>query len=174
MSLRSLLACLLVAGCSPSGETAEPAKLERGLVTSALERALPSRRPPPPKPPQLPARGPALDRAACETELARVRKLPGLPGTPKLDRERAEAVARAKGEPVIFVRAPEPLPSQNKIVRAYRRALSQSRFPWDTLERIQDQFQTAPRMGRQVILRDGYFYADTADLAYSLWEKIRL
>lgn len=138
---------------------------------------LPATKRPRPTPPSVPAATdstPAVQNARCEAEWKRVLALPPLPGTPELDKQRAETVARAKGEPVVFVRAPVHAPTNSSIIRGYQRVLRDSRFPWDLLEQIQDRFRYAPRIGRQVLLRDGYLYAENPDLAWSLWEKVRL
>ena len=110
----------------------------------------------------------------CGAEWARVERLDALPGTPKLGSQRAEMLARAKGEPVFFVSAPSYEKSDSAVVRGYRRALTQARFPWETLRQIKDRFPNAPRIGRQVLLRDGYLYAESADLGWALWDAIRL
>jgi hypothetical protein len=176
---RVLVACVVLAGCGRAGE-ASPQKLERILTPAAQELAVRRPRPlPPSQPASQPASRPAttapgLDRAACQREWARVAALPALPGTPKLDGDRAEALARAKGEPVIFVRAPAYDETKSRSVRGYRKTLGESRFPWDLLHNIHDRFQSAPRVAREVVLRDGYFYADTAELGWALWDYVRL
>lgn len=83
-------------------------------------------------------------------------------------------LARAKGEPVVFVKPPEFLPTKNAAVRGYRKALLGSRFPWDSVGRIDERLKHTPRIARQVFLRDGYLYAETADLAWALWDRVKL
>lgn len=166
---------MTLSGCRFVDESPRPA-LIRGLTEPAAalaeqvrvtRGAAPARSGPNP-----PSEGDAT--ASCRAEWARLAKLPALPGTPKLDGQRAETLARAKGEPVLFVRPPEWPPSKSAIVRGYRKALAESRFPWDTLRQFRDRFRSAPKIGREVLLRDGYLYADSADLAWSLWDSVRL
>lgn len=169
MSLRSWVACVLAVGCSPVADAqGDLSTLSGGhfaRVTAAVEARVKLATPPPPPAP------PPVDCAALTTQ---VRAEPALPGTPRLDRERAETVARAKGEPVIFVRAPEWAPSDSAVIEGYRRTLEKSRFPWDLLKNITERFAHAPKVGRQVLLRDGYLYADRADVAWSLWHFVKL
>jgi hypothetical protein len=173
LSSRWFLACLvLAAACGPKDAPSPPTEVGVGPAGSRLTRA--ARRHALPRSLPAPVVTSDAERAACEAEWARVGALPALPGTPKLDPERAEAIARAKGEPVIFVVAPEYQKAKSPVVRAFRRALGHSRFPWDTLADIEDRFRFAPRVSRQILLRDGYLYADSANLAWSLWDRIEL
>lgn len=168
----ALCVCVALSGCHAVDDSPRPA-LRIGLFPPAktLTAGVRVKRPAP-KPPEKPAAEP--EGEACRSEWDRRAKLPALPGTPKLDQQRAELLARAKGEPVLFVRPPEWPRSKSAIVRGYRKALAESRFPWDTLRQIRDRFRYAPRVGREVLLRDGYLYADSADLAWSLWDSVRL
>lgn len=164
----ALTACAALAGCHGVEESPRRA-LTTGVTepTRALAATARVSRPEAPK---------AEDESSekCAAEWARLSKLPALPGAPKLERQRAETLARAKGEPVLFRRPPEWARSPSPTVRGYRKALAESRFPWDTLRLIRDRFRFAPRVGREVLLRDGYLYADNPDLAWSLWESVRL
>lgn len=138
-----------------------------GLGQRILDQLLGGR--PRPKPPSAPA-----GDLGCEEDWRRVLARPSLPGTPALDGERAEMLARAKGEPVVFVSAPAYTESRNPAVRGYRKALLRSRFPWDSVGRIDERLKHTPRIARQVFLRDGYLYAETADLAWALWDRVKL
>jgi hypothetical protein len=182
VSLRKVAPCALgsivaLSGCRGVDESPRRA-LSPGLAAPARTLAqqvrvrspsVPKQAPPPTRAEPDPS---ALER--CRAEWARLQKLPALPGAPKLEQRRAETLARAKGEPVIFLRPPEWERSKSVVVRGYRQALARSRFPWDTLRQIRDRFRYAPEIGRQVLLRDGYLYADHPDLAWSLWDTVRL
>lgn len=166
-------ACVALAGCHGVDDAPRPS-LSTGLTSPARALAASLRVT---RPKAAPAPAPAAahdDGAAYRAEWARLSKLPALPGTPKLEKQRAETLARAKGEPVLFVRPPEWQRTPSPIVRGYRKALGESRFPWDTLRLIRDRFRFAPKVGREVLLRDGYLYADSPDLAWSLWDSVRL
>lgn len=168
----ALCACVALSGCHAADDPPRPAlRAGLGALAKPLISGVRVKRPNP-KPPEKPAT--LAERDGCSSEWDRLAKLPALPGTPRLDPQRAEALARAKGEPVFFARPPEWPRSKSAIVRGYRKALADSRFPWDTLRQIRDRFRYAPRVGREVLLRDGYLYADSADLAWSLWDSVRL
>ncbi|MEZ4225619.1 MAG: hypothetical protein R3B13_32000 [Polyangiaceae bacterium] len=125
----------------------------------------------------LPARGaapPALPTEVCDVRVAKARAGSPLPGTPRLDKVRGEMLARAKGEPVVFVRPPEWPATPRKEIQGYRNALARSRFPWDTVDQFVEHLRHDPQVARQVLLRDGYLYAESADLAWSLWKSVEL
>lgn len=79
---------------------------------------------------------------------------------------------RAKGEPAFFVRTPEPEPTADDVVIQYRRHLASTRYPWDVLERLLPRFRTRPELGRSVLLREGYLYAEDPELAYALVSQV--
>ena len=112
-------------------------------------------------------------RDRCKARIGETLARPDLGGTPGLDDHRAEIVARAKGEPVVFVRAPSAAEA-GKVARAYRRAIETSRFPWDAVKRLAPRFAHRPDLGRDVLLRNGYLYAETPDLAHALYEHVEL
>lgn len=126
---------------------------------------------PRPKPPSAPAN---TDPLGCENDWRRVLAETSLPGTPALDAERAEMLARSKGEPVVFVNAPSHPQTKSSAVRGYRKALRSARFPWDSVGRIDAHLKHTPRIARQVFLVDGYLYAERAELAWALWDRLRL
>jgi hypothetical protein len=174
VSLRVLVACsFLVGGCRlaepppPVVDRAAPAAQALGrqaldLVTSGRPR---------PKPPSVPA---LSDPAKCEAEWRRLAAASSIVPSEERDEARAELLARAKGEPVVFVRTPEYLPTQSSAVRGYRKTLLSARFPWDVAGRLDARLRHTRRIARQVWLRDGYLYADRPDLGWALWERVRL
>jgi hypothetical protein len=110
--------------------------------------------------------------ARCERERRRVLALPGLPGTPKLDENRVMVFGHAKADPVIFVREPKHEPSDDPIVRRYRRTFQIAPFPWDALRGLAPRFLHHPEHGRAALLREGYLYADEPNLAFALVDLI--
>jgi len=171
VSLRLVAAALCVAllDCRAVDESPRAA-LGTGLTRPAgsLAKSVRVRAQGPPPP------APAVGSERCREEWARLTKLGPLPGAPKLEKRRAETLARAKGEPVLFLRPPEWQRTSSAVVRGYRKALAESRFPWDTLRSIRDRFRFAPKVGREVLLRDGYLYGDDPDLGWALWDAVRL
>ena len=167
MIARLLPGMLLIASCSTAPE--ESPQLSRsGIVqTQSLREKVATLK-------QRQAQDKRRALAACKSKHAHLRDKPGLVGTPTLDQQRAHIVARAKGEPVIFIRPPSYAPSDSAVVQAYRRALLRARFPWDLVKDLVKRFAASPKLARKVLLREGYLYAETADLAWSLAHFVAL
>lgn len=121
-----------------------------------------------------PDASPSGDLSRCRAEIARLEKLPALPGTPKLDAQRAALLAQHKAEPVVFLREPEYAHSSNPVVRAHRRRLAQTRFPADVIRQSIERYAHRPDLGRQVLLREGYLYADNSAMLRGLNEYVRV
>ncbi|MDX2055284.1 MAG: hypothetical protein SFV15_22975 [Polyangiaceae bacterium] len=147
---------LLGPGCS----TTPPTKAKP--VVAAAE-------PPPKKPP------PAAD---ANRDCARLRELvsaePILPGTPKLDQARIRILARAKAEPVIFVRPPLADPEAPQTARRLRASLARAPYPGEVLKLLLNSFRLRPDLGRDVILREGYLYAEAPEYAFALVDQLQL
>jgi hypothetical protein len=109
-----------------------------------------------------------VSRRTCEQRMREVLAEPAVPGIPAIDDRRAEFLARAKAEPVIFVRAPEyEAEPENLTVRGYRQMMRGGNA-WGTVTRILEESAGFPKQARDALLRDGYLYADDPDLAYAL------
>jgi hypothetical protein len=102
--------------------------------------------------------------SACESRRRAVLSGPSLPGVPTLEAKRYEIMARARAESVVFLSPPTPeaLPPQ---LANLRERLHAGRHPWQGLHDAYSQLTGRPRQLRQVILTDGYLYAETPDLA---------
>lgn len=75
----------------------------------------------------------------------------------------------SKAEPVFFVSTPSYGPEEvSAPVARYRKQLNETKFPVDVLTRLLPAFAQAPKMGREVLLRDGYLYADEPNLARAI------
>ncbi|MBN1606904.1 MAG: hypothetical protein JW940_09745 [Polyangiaceae bacterium] len=125
------------------------------------------------------ARAMALPRAveptaadACETRRRALLSQSGLPAVPVLESNRYEILARARAEPVVFLTPPteEALPSR---LARLRERLHAAQRPWQALHDAFSQLKGHPRQLRQVVLTDGYLYAETPNLA-ALLSKISL
>lgn len=92
------------------------------------------------------------------------------PTTPKLDRYRSQVLARVKGEPVVFERAPLYSEKASRAAKSYRAALAKTRFPWDVLRHFMPTLRVRPKLARAVMLREGYLYAETPGMARALYE----
>jgi hypothetical protein len=98
---------------------------------------------------------------------------PGLPGAPLLDASRAEIVARAKAEPVLFLEPPQPGPLSTEVNRL-RERLHHGALPWNALAETFARYQQHPRAIRQVLLTDSYLYAEQPVVAEMLANSVNL
>jgi hypothetical protein len=102
---------------------------------------------------------------SCQRAIDRVLGAPALPGAPSLEKSRPLVLLYAKAEPVVFVRKPTvDLTSSTEAVR-YRAMIEDTDSPWSTIQRLWTLFSAKPDLGRSVLLRDGYVYAEKPALA---------
>jgi hypothetical protein len=100
----------------------------------------------------------------CTVERGRLARLDTLPGAPRFEAQRAEVLARAKAEPVIFLSTPEAA-TKSKRAAELRRRLHQDESPWGAFEAAYKEFAKRPEELRQVLLSDGYLYAEAPTVA---------
>lgn len=112
-------------------------------------------------------------REQCLSERERVLAMPASPGVPDLDANRVELLMRTKVEPVIFVSKPEPEPEVPKTVAGLRHSLYVTKYPSTFLDTLVKAFRIRPLLGRQIVLRDGYLYADEPELAFAMVHHVR-
>jgi hypothetical protein len=145
LRLRLLLALpLALAACSappPDGGAAAP--------QAAFQVAAPAS-------PALP--DPAL--TACLARAAAVEALPDEPGAPAFDAHRPEFLGRARGEPMVFLREPRPLPDAqlSSALLASRRAFERG-HPGGRVVELKRRHKGAPASLRALALPEGYAYA---------------
>jgi hypothetical protein len=113
----------------------------------------------------------ATDR--CLARIERLRQEPALPGAPELERHRAEVLARAKAEPVLFLREPRNQDDDPEATRL-RQQLLTAPYPWQAVERILKQTHKQPRLLRRILLADGYLFTDQPALAVLVSSAITL
>ena len=94
------------------------------------------------------------------------------PGSPRLDAQRGVVLLYAKAEPVLFTRAPEANERGSEAAETYRTMLRQTSSPWSMLQKLWPVFSLNPELGRAVLLRDGYLYADRPELAFALVDLV--
>lgn len=108
------------------------------------------------------------DRRSCEARMREILKEPEVAGAPAIEAQRASFLARTKAEPVLFKARPEydaePVPL---VIQGYRKMLSQGN-PYGTVQRILEESENFPKRARDALLRDGYLYAETPELAYAM------
>ena len=110
---------------------------------------------------------------ACRSRIDELRLTGSPPDAVLADVEtRARVLARAKAEPVLFVRAPAIDPAESARARYLRNELVTRGYRG--LDRVMAAVNRQPALAREVLLREGYFYVDDSDLAALLVEAIEL
>ncbi|MEB2312777.1 MAG: hypothetical protein OZ921_16840 [Sorangiineae bacterium] len=150
--------------------------LALGILALGCQRA-PRSGGEPPRRDDPPAKAPPLD-AALEECRARIRDLerePAAPGAPAFEARRAELLGRARGEPLLWLREPEPTPDAalTEPARAARRAYARS-SPWRRVGSLRARFRAAPAILRSLILREGYLYSNDPTEALALVSSLRV
>ncbi len=110
---------------------------------------------------------------SCEHRWREIQAQPADAGAPEFGGNRALLLARAKAEPVIFFRTPQWGPASSATVESYRRHLQNATHHWDALAFQLRRFVARPDIGRQVLLRDGYLYAEHPHMAYAFEQLVK-
>lgn len=153
--LRSLLCLLsLLGGCGASDQTSGQERPARR--NTASEQPLPRAEP-----------------EACDERRRVLSELPALPGAPRLEAVRAELLARVRAEPVLFFDAPVPAP-ESAAARELRARLVSDPAPWTAFADLKRRLGGSPSELRQVVLSEGYLYAEEPALGVLLSTGIRL
>jgi hypothetical protein len=113
-----------------------------------------------------------LKREHCEALRTEILGKTGLPGAPGLEARRGELFARVKSEPVFFVETPQSDPQIGPTSRVFRDKLLKTDHPWDVLSQYVPRIQYRPDIGREMLLRDGYLYAEDPELAFALVQQL--
>lgn len=109
----------------------------------------------------------------CEQRRHALELEPALSGTPQLESVRAEVVARAKAEPVLFLEPPKDTTASPE-VSVLRERLYHKTLPWKTFGEVYLRYRRHPRELRQVLLTDGYLYAEQPAVAALLANSVVL
>lgn len=102
----------------------------------------------------------AEESERCRERIAAVLQTPSLPGAPRLEKNRALVMARGKAEPVLFVQEPKFTGKKTPGIEARRKSLLTASSPREVNLKLAKHFRGAVPLGRDVFLRDGYFYTD--------------
>jgi hypothetical protein len=116
----------------------------------------------------------AAERARCLERIEATLRHSPLPGAPRVEARRAELLARAKGEPVLFLAEPRYVGQVSRGLENQRRYATRTLFPRDTVLGILRHFGGLYPELRQLLLRDGYFYADDPAAAREFTTRVAL
>ncbi len=115
----------------------------------------------------------ALD--ACRAHIAAVESKPPLPGAPAFEKERAEILGRARGQPLLFVSEPEPTPDSELLPAAEKARRELSKLSaWRRVRALRARFRGEPSELRALILRQGYLYSADPIEALALVTLIKI
>lgn len=108
----------------------------------------------------------------CSRRVAALLAMPSLPGAPELEARRAETFARAKADPVLFVRAPVPKKLHGEAEQR-RHALFDASEPVKALYESYPALQRRRDLARELLLSEGYLYAAWPPFASALSNLVR-
>lgn len=112
------------------------------------------------------------EHSACRAMRTNVESVPALAGTPKLDEQRHRVLGRAKGWPVVFRRRPaSDLGKLQPYFRTLAEALDDPRRVFATLKTLRGLTRFQRKQVREILLPEGYFYAEEPQLAR--WAVLR-
>lgn len=116
----------------------------------------------------------AEESERCQRRIDEALATPSLPGAPRLEKNRALVMARGKAEPVLFLREPEFTDKKPPGMEARRKSLLTASSPREVNLELARHFRGAVPLGRDVFLRNGYFYTDDPGSARVLTVLISL
>ena len=119
------------------------------------------------------ARDVALEQ--CRARIAAAQTEPAAPGAPELEARRIEILGRAKGEPVLFVRAPQR-PADGELSESARTtARAVAKLPvLDRLRVVLQRHWHDYATLRGLLLREGYLFSEDPDEAAALVKSLEL
>lgn len=162
--------CSLIASCRDK-ETPRPSPSAPPSNVSLPATAEPA--PPPESASEQLAKQRVVEFERATAAIADAMAAPALPGAPAFERHRAAMVARAKSEPVFFVRAPT-LPTGTKPeTLALRKQLDESEFGWRAVRELRKLLTHDKALAKEILLPDGYLYSETPELAFALVSQVK-
>jgi hypothetical protein len=114
---------------------------------------------------------PVQEPEPCSARIERARALPQLGPEDFSPAERAGLLLQVKATPVVFVQRPQH-GSADPVARQWRERLERSELPGRVLASLLGRFAEFPAFLREVLLSDGYLYAETAPLGVTLAEAV--
>ncbi|HVW25833.1 MAG TPA: hypothetical protein VHC69_10710 [Polyangiaceae bacterium] len=160
MRVLAWAACALVVACGQDGPSPRgaPPRAAPAIPASSVVGS--------------PAAAPKPPLDDCARKIAALLATPSLPGTPELEARRAETFARAKADPVLFVRAPVAK-------RLHGEAEDRRHAIFDASERVRAFYEAYPALqkrrdlARELLLTEGYLYAAWPPFAAALSNLVR-
>lgn len=117
---------------------------------------------------------PRVDAAeVCRRRRVAALSEPALPGAPGLEAVRAELLARAKAEPVLFLETPRVSELRPTLAK-WRDRLFRDGIAWQVIGEVFSRFGRHPKELREILLTEGYLYAEKSDLAALMASGISL
>jgi hypothetical protein len=109
----------------------------------------------------------SAEHRQCQAAVARLQSEPELPGAAiNAGFARGLLLGRARGEPVVFWRAPRFDPEHASAEgRALRADLSSNPHPAPAFERALERIRKKPELAREVFLTEDYLYTESPELA---------
>jgi hypothetical protein len=107
----------------------------------------------------------------CALRLERARQLPSEGPADFAPAERAALLLQVKATPIVFMKRPRHAPT-DPVASQWRERLEQSELPGRVLAKLLARFRQFPAFLRDVLLSDGYLYAENAPLGVTLAEAV--
>jgi hypothetical protein len=139
------------------------------VKAAAATAAAPSRAE---KPPTAADDVATVARQSCDPEIARELASPALPGASDFEARRAETFARAKADPVLFVREPRFQAASPEGDRLRQSVLGAAE-PVKALYEVYPALAKRRDVAREVLLTDGYLYAPSPWFAAALANLVK-
>lgn len=121
-----------------------------------------------------PADAPDPTFDTCRARYDAAMKEPAAPGAPAYDAHRPEFLGRARGEPVLFVRAPAPSPVPSSPAARIAKQAYDKEPPGLRVAKLRDRLKHDKPSLRALLLREGYLFAEDPDDLFTMVEKVSL
>lgn len=154
-----LAASALVVGCTSSSADTGPVPTPQPAAVA----------------PQAPAPAGDEEGDACRARVKAIESTPALPGAPGFEQNRIAILGRARGEPMVFTRAPKAVDaaSLSETARRDLEAFAKGRPGGRVVSLVKKLRADKPAL-RTLLLREAYTYAEDPADALALAQDVRL
>jgi hypothetical protein len=118
--------------------------------------------------------GELVERVRCESKIRHALAEPAAPGAPGYDTRRTELLARGKAEPVLFLDTPRFAENRTAEAQITSRQILDAPSPGWGLTRIYRTLSRRRELLGEILLRQGYLYAESPSLAAAVVEHVEL